>query len=430
MQDINKNKEKILTNIIFLFCFFPTTIFYLIPYETQPIYVIFCILILLSKNIIDEKIKISFVFFLLVFLYMCISIFFYEENINNILLNGLSYFCPILLYLSLYNRLNFLSYKVYISSLLIWLVIGLIQTYELFEPFKPFLLEVGKFAFSDRFLVHPTNDGRGAFFLASEPSISAPTIILFLGTGLFFYFRDKKTSIHMLPIFASLFMVYLNKSATLGVDFLSLLLGLLIYIFFISKKYRLLIFISSIITFIILINISFIYSEYSRLFLSLNKIMDLFISNRSLLDIALELGSARVMPLMLGYMSLADNYLLGHGIASWTIPGNRELIQEAIGINIHDFSNAGYSASSIAYGDIVKPQSFFSLISYDMGIMGIICIIAIIHIFIGKSSSETSSYRSYIFILPAITWLLLFGLVTLPMPWVMFAYANYFRRNN
>jgi hypothetical protein len=39
--------------------------------------------------------------------------------------------------------------------------------------------------------VNPTNDGRGAFFLASEPSISAPTIILFIGTGLFFYFKDK-----------------------------------------------------------------------------------------------------------------------------------------------------------------------------------------------------------------------------------------------
>ena len=295
---------------------------------------------------------------------------------------------------------------------------------------KPFLLEIGKLAFSDRFLVNPTNDGRGAFFMASEPSISAPTIILFIGTGLFFYFKDKNLIKTFTALMACIFMVYLNKSATLGVDLLAMLLGLLIYLFIISKKYRWVVVVISLAVLFLLINISIYYSEDSRLFLSIYKIIDAFDSDRSILDIALELGSARVLPLLLGYMSIIDNYGLGHGIASWTIPGSRELVQDAIGINIHDFSYYGYSASTIPYGDIVKPQSFFSLISYDMGIIGLVVTTMIILFFIGKSNGLSCSYKSYIFIFPAIVWLLLFGLVTLPMPWVMFAYANYFRRIN
>ncbi|QWD96920.1 hypothetical protein [Polynucleobacter sp. MG-6-Vaara-E2] len=430
MSKFNIRNEYLITNMIFMLCFFPTTIFFLLPYETQPLYAIFCIYLICIKIRLDDKLKISILFFLVVLLYVILSVITYDENIFNILINGFSYFCPILLYLSIYNRMGYLSYKVYIFSLLIWLIVGLIQTYDFFSLLKPFLLEIGKLAFSDRFLVNPTNDGRGAFFLASEPSISAPTIILFIGTGLFFYFKDKNLIKTFTALMACIFMVYLNKSATLGVDLLAMLLGLLIYLFIISKKYRWVVVVISLAVLFLLINISIYYSEDSRLFLSIYKIIDAFDSDRSILDIALELGSARVLPLLLGYMSIIDNYGLGHGIASWAIPGSRELVQDAIGINIHDFSYYGYSASTIPYGDIVKPQSFFSLISYDMGIFGLIVTTIIILVFIGKSNRLSCSYKSYIFIFPAIVWLLLFGLVTLPMPWVMFAYANYFRRTN
>jgi hypothetical protein len=367
---------------------------------------------------------------MLISIYILLSLIIYNENSINIIVNGLSYFCPILLYLSLYNKLDYLSFKIYIFSLVIWLIVGLIQTYDIFLTLKPFLFEIGKLAFSDRFLVNPTYDGRGAFFLASEPSISAPTIILFIGTGLFFYFKDKNAIKTTIVLMASLYMVYLNKSATLGVDLLALLFGLFIYLYVILKKYRLILITIFLALLILLINLSIFYSEDSRLFLSIYKIMDVFDGDRSILDIALELGSARVLPLLLGYMSIVDNYGFGHGIAAWAIPGNREIVQDAIGINIHDYSYYGYSASTIPYGDIIKPQSFFSLISYDMGILGLFSLTAVILVFIGKSSGRYFSYRSYIFSFPAIVWLLLFGLVTLPMPWVMLAYANYFRRIN
>lgn len=422
--------EKTITNIVFLLCFFPTTIFFLIPYETQPLYVPFSIYLVCTKFKFDRAHKVALIFMCLVIVYVVISILAYEENYFNIILNGASYLCPILLYLSLYKRMDYLNYKVYLYSLFAWIIVGIIQTYETFTYLKPVLLEIGKLAFSDRFLVNPTHDGRGAFFLASEPSISAPTIILFLGTGIFFYFKEKILLKSTLPILAVFFMIYLNKSATLGVVFITLLFGLFMYLFMTINKYRLIFALFLALAAFLIIDISVEYSESTRLFLSFSKIVEAFLDDRSVLDIALELGSARVLPLLLGYMSLIDNYSLGHGIASWSMPGHREMVQDAIGINIHDFSNYGYSAATIPYGDIVKPQSFFSLVSYDFGIPGLVVVITMIFIFIGRNNEKINSCRSYIFSIPAIMWLLLFGLVTLPMPWVMLAYAHYFKREN
>lgn len=422
------NINKILINTIFVLCFFPSLIYFLIPYETQPLYIFFSLIIILKTKLKDRKIiEVSIIFGALVTVYALISLAIYQENTINTILHSISYICPIILYISIYNNLNEVKYSSFLTCVIVWIIIGTVQALEFNNIFKEILYEAGKLMFSDRFLVNPTNDGRGSYFLASEPANSAPTIFLFMATSIFFYLTRGLSVAVVLGLASSIYMILLNKSATLGVLITSAFMVLII-ISIIRKNIYLL---YLLIAMSLICGFGYIglYDDLnSRLILFIVKLTTLYQEEKSLFDIALEVGTARLMPLLLGYYSLLDNYGLGHGVASWSVPGYREIVQFSIGMEASTFTTEGYSALSIPQNEILKPQSYLSIIAFDLGLIGIVLVIYLTYIFAGLNTKKNKNLNSYVFLIPGFLWIMLFGMVTLPMPWILFAYANHLNK--
>lgn len=272
-----------------------------------------------------------------------------------------------------------------------------------------------------------SSEDRGYSLLASEPSISAPTV-LFMLLSVWFFFREGKLS----PLKAALgfgivlFLMFLNRSGTLGVLLLLVLSAYALGKLMRAGVWKRTLILGSGVIFILgggalLLTLDI---KNIRILVVLTQIVQFVIGKNKadLVTIGVRLGSERAIFLALGYKSLF-HFTWGNGIASWNIPGVLTRVENAIGLNPFDYYD--YIGAELAQGGQIKPQSFLSLMAFDMGVSAMIPLLwglGAILFWGGKWITRFNDNR-LVYLMPAIVWLSFFGLSTLPAPWLLFAYS-------
>jgi hypothetical protein len=341
---------------------------------------------------------------------------------------------PLFLFLALKDNIHLLSAKVFKNAVFIYLLIGLLQHFNLFSDIAQYLVKI-----IPDYRTESIGGGRGVAFLSHEPSASGQIIFLMMLTSFFFYFTNKisKNNIYVL-ILVFLLMLLINKSGTL---FFLILIYLIVYlsIFFadgsISRKVCIIFSIVAISPIIIILAKYFgkVYMEEVRFVLLLNRFFQ-FLWSESLFSYQnlILFGGKRFLTVCVGYVSLFDQYGFGHGVASYLLDFNR----------LSEFARV-FWLQYMALGDeryieVLKPDSYGAQISMDSGILGLsILILLVIKIwqkdsafhFPGNINMQRgeNSYRSALF-LTALFMIFFRSTTTLPVPWVMLAYVYFLGR--
>jgi len=146
-------------------------------------------------------------------------------------------------------------------------------------------------------------------------------------------------------------------------------------------------------------------------------------ANFDAMRLLVSLGAQRIIPIVLGYGALPQHYGLGHGIASWNVNSVMESVKHYVGIDYASYNNL--LGNELWAGENHKPQSFGSLIAFDMGLVGFLPFLWLIGaiVFYRKTLFGPQGDNRLVYILPALVWLALLPLIALPAPWLMLLYS-------
>lgn len=422
--------KKLLVNIVFLLCFFP--FFKLLPFvrsEIQPYAGIFAIVLLLFWRV--KKDNISFLSVLLVMIicvYGCFSVFRGIAFVQ-VLLLATGYMFPVFIFLVLKDNFHYLSKKILFVSIILYAFVGILQQFRLLVWTEPFMSLV-----ISHFKGGPFGGGRGVLFLASEPSYAAVIIFFMFATAVFFYHTHKITKKELFFLFTVIFiMLLINKSASGVILFLLYLLFYYSAILFYGSAFKKTLFFFMMFLFVILLplvtNIFVQYTSSARYIYILSIVLKNIgnIPNLFSLETLSMIGGKRFLTVIVGYMSIADFYGLGHGVSSYLFDFSR--LRSLFSMEFYGFSTM-QDYERIA--EVFKPDSYGAQIAMDTGIIGLLILFVFLFVVWQnriKIKSSIVSKSVFAFYLVALYMILFNSSTSLPVPWVIFAYVYYFKKN-
>ena len=148
-----------------------------------------------------------------------------------------------------------------------------------------------------------------------------------------------------------------------------------------------------------------------------------FIHGKPDLYMFAQMGGFRVLTMYVGYASLEQNYAIGHGIASWLTDFDR--IARASGIYLEDYPLRAEEKIL----KVVKPNSYAATVAFDMGVIGLAPLVLFLAFFLfAKAKTRLLPplfAMKFGILFSGILHVALFGLITLPLPWLLFCYVKY-----
>lgn len=427
-----------LVNLAFFFCFMPFFKVVNISAETQPIAGIISLFIILLYGVKRSFLSWTILFFIaLVFLYTGITATIYPSFLLKILLNGFAYFLPLFVFLALHDKVTLVSPRAFYIVFWVWLIVGIIQYFSVLSPIRSVLDALFKYIIA-RYIGYAAGGGRGVQFLSPEPSAAATSIFLLGVTGVFLYVHNRINKRQfVIIVLGFLIMVFVNKSGTM----------MLLTLFFIGvyvlvhlrtlyrehlllrriARYTLLALLVGAVGYIAL-SILFSHKYHSRF----GQIIGLtyqaiFVQHLLTLDDMIRIGGFRYLTLYIGYASIFTNYGIGHGIASWLI--NFPKLEADTHMVLYNYALLGAQR----YTQFVKPGSYLATVSADMGGPGALVVVTFLVAFFasswGKNRLVGLNALKYALLWSAVLNVLMMGLITLPMPWVLLCYVYYMNEN-
>lgn len=363
-------KLKTLINLAFFFALFP--FFKVVPFieaEIQPIGVAFAGLYLLCKK--NKKLDISlFIFFLIVSTYFLISIIlpvFIEEHTFLVTVETLiTILTPLIYFLAFKDNLHLISKKLFFFSMNAWALFG---TLQMFAPGLLRALFIDKIfgVLISRFNVSSVDDVRGVAMFAPEPSYAGYVILFMVIFSIFLYRSGQiKRSGLLYSVVLFLWMTFLNKSGTLIIFSILFVLPIVLsYMFSIKRIWLFVVLVLGTIAFFPLLTQSS-SRPVQMLLLLFSYILNGQISLDVFLDFNNMYGSGRFAQTLAGYYNIFLTYGFGSGLGSWKYQITDTMA--TFGIPIFD----------------AKPFSYASLVSFDMGIVGLLSLTVFLGRFVFK----------------------------------------------
>jgi len=229
-------------------------------------------------------------------------------------------------------------------------------------------------------------------------------------------------------------MLLLNKSGTGGVLLAIFILGLFIgYCVALVRDGKFFLFVRKFVLIpivLVLLAAGFMtlaskYNYHSR-FIDSAKVIHkaAFIQGKPDLYMFAQMGGFRVLTMYVGYASLVENYAIGHGVASWITDFDR--VARASGIYLEDYPLRAEEKAL----KVVKPNSYAATVAFDMGLIGLAPLVLFVALFL-FAKAKTRLLPPLFAVKFGILFLgilhvALFGLITLPMPWLLFCYVKFF----
>jgi len=423
--------KRTLVNLTFLFCFFPFLKVLPIRAESQPIAGIIGLLLILLYGVRRNVFSITLLWFIFVILgYYLFSVILRPSFLPQITLHTIAYLVPLFVFLSLHDKLNLLSTRLYFAVLALWLSAGIIQFFGAGTFVGRLLNSVLAIFMNMRYFYHP-GDVRGVAFFAADHACAARIIILFLATAVFFFLTDRIGKKKLwLVILATVVMMIMNKSGTGGLIFVIFLLGLFFGAIVGAIRCKLFLSLLRVVSCglvmsgIIVVALALMSKHgYQSRFMEVAKVAyDLVTAKKDTPFYASKLvfvGGVRFPTVYAGYFSLIHQYGLGHGVASWLTGA----------VAYDDFLRDLRLTSYAQRLKDIKPCSYGAAVAFDMGLPGFVLLLIFLFLFTGVA--EKGDCRPFVF---GLTWAMLFvsichilvlDLLTIPTPWLLLAYVRH-----
>ena len=425
-------RKSTILNLVFLLCFFP--FLKLIPWitpEVQPwgaLLALFCLLTFgVNKDTVSSLVMI---FLLLLASAAAVSFLIGRAPGSVVMLSG-AYALPLFILLALKDNTHLLSVRVLYASLLLYLLVGILQSFSLLVWAEPYVKH-----WIPRFYGAPVGlAGRGVTFLAHEPSGAGFIITLMMATASYFYVLDKISGRALATVILTvLAMLVMNKSGTaflLLLIFFSVFLLTMFWYGSTASKTKTLFLVLPIASLTALVAMLVIrdYAGSARYILLLHKLVD-FASSAKLSTYAglAEVTGGRFLSVFMGYASLIDGFGLGHGIAAYQLEYAR--LSSLLDIHWAEYS----IARLFVMGQAQKPNAYAAQIALDLGVAGFLIIVLIV-LFCWRQrgkrgfwSGERRFNKSLIVAVFATATFIIFvrSTTTMPIAWVMLAYVHDF----
>jgi hypothetical protein len=426
---------RLWVNLAFLFTFFPSVLDVVFHSQTQP-FAGFLTLPLLWMHPLElnRTTVLALIGIAVIVAYICGSLLVSPDDAFLILSNGVTYFTGAIFLLAMWDKLHLLDARVFRWSLAIWFVVGCVQFFPFPGAVKDAFTEVLRPIVSYRFTMDTYSSGaggRGYILLASEPSISAPTVLYFGLTALFLRDRRKISGREFwLSLGQTGALALFNRSGNMVVLTLIAVLGLALdaVLAIPARRTRIMCFAVAAAAVVALVPIASSLPTTARGFNVLRQVITALLKLGNFHNFFLAMlvaGGQRTLQLAYGYGSLIDNHGLGHGIASWSTDWYLNRVIDRIGITQTD-RLIGIAAEP---GVQDKPATYFALISFDTGLLGLVPMLcAVFSAYTWRSRLPDLPKRRFVFLLPGTAWLLVFIVAAMISPWMMICYAmSYFR---
>jgi hypothetical protein len=259
--------------------------------------------------------------------------------------------------------------------------------------------------------------------------MSAPTIILMLLSVWFFLGQGKLSRYGAGLLFLAVaFMIFLNRSSSIAILLLLILIAAGIGAFVRANwGQRLLVLAAGVGGTAGLVALAVNFGQNSNIrvlgFLGMLVTGLTKSANFDAMRLLVSLGAQRIIPIVLGYGALTQHYGIGHGIASWNVNSVMESVKHYVGIDYAEYNQ--FLGNELLGGENHKPQSFGSLIAFDMGLVGFLPFLWLIGaiIFYRNTLFGFRGDNRLVYMLPALVWLALLPLIALPAPWLMLLYS-------
>lgn len=409
MDDIQHIHQKsrsicVLSNLLFLAVLFPYLSLAKTPFDTQPWALIIAMIITLGLMATNNlKLPTTLLFLFLIGLY---AIILYPLSLD--LFNGLrsliGYVSICFIALASYKTYKYVSTKIYIGSIMIWLAVGITQLlYD--NRFMEFILP--RLA---------TGGPRGVTALAVEPSYYSIMCVFFLLLNEFFYYEKKYgTKLYYIFLATLVFQIIISYSVT-GILFLVLFAIAKTATILIRGSYRMRRW--SAIFLVIIISLTTIVSFLHIESLQKTRAGDILVrSKTNPINILYQDESIarRTVHLLLPWYGLFDSKGFGRGLGSW----GGEQISVLIISSPGWFQKMAETAAFKGGGPAGRIMSGWGSAIYELGLVGVLLIFIVLQIMI-------TSIRRNIFIKSAcvVSGLTFFGLMTTAVP-LAFPFAGY-----
>jgi hypothetical protein len=421
---------KLIVNAAFLLTFFPSLIDFLIPSQTQPLAGIVALPLLLMHPIEANRTTTPFMVAVAVIAaYMVGTMFVFPDNASNIIIFGISDLLPPLFLIAMWDKLHHLDPRIFRWSLGVWFVVGCVQALPFPDGVKDaFVVVLKPFVSNARFIMdYYGNGGRGVILLASEPSISAPTVAYFLLTAIFLWDRRllgkgamawSLAEIGALAVFNGSITVLILMTLT----FVGWCLDLAA-----SRSRAMLMAAIAMIPFAVVALMVLVTALPSdiRVVSAAQSLLQMYGGGADLSQLLVAInsqGGERSLALENGYGTLLDNHALGHGIASWNIDWYMNAVQGAVGIDPYDLSIIPQIAG---FGEAqTKPAAYVASLAFETGAVGVIPVVwGFISAYSWAKPRRGASVRRFVYLLPMTVWLMAFVLTPLISPWMVICYA-------
>lgn len=424
--------KRKLVNLAFFFCFFPFLKVLPIEAETQPIAGIIALVILLIYGVKRTRYSIALLWLVYVVIgYYFITITFRPFLIPKIALHTIAHLIPLFVFLALYDKMNLLSVKLYFLVLLLWLGLGLIQSFDFASPLKVLTDVVLGHLIAD-YQSSSFGGARGVAFFSQEPSAGANIVVLLMLTGVFFYTVGRISKRSMwLAVTASIVMAILNKSGTVGFLVTVFALGLFVgYLVALAKTGRMVVLMRKFVCIaavaaILIAGLLMLVSkfQYSSRFVNVAKIVynDIIVRKQLSFYVMAKIGGFRFLTVYVGYRSIFDNFGLGHGIASYLTEFDR--MAKAAGVVFSDYP----LRESERWLKVVKPDSYSATVALDVGVVGLLPLLSFLGFFLFSKPMVRLGpgvlVAKWGMLFVGLLRILLLGFISLPMPWLVLCYV-------
>lgn len=420
--------QSVLVNLAFFLTFFPSLIDFAIPSQTQPLAAFAALpLLALYPVRLNRTTTPALIGVAVVCCYIAGSLLVFPQIALSILSNGATYIMGPLLLVALWGRLDKLSPWPLRIALIVWCVVGCVQALPFPGEIKHiFEVILRPLVSNDRFtmdIYSGGKGGRGVILLASEPSISAPTVIYFGLAALFLYdFRRIGRLELRLSFLLVALLIAFNRSGNVFVLLALALAGAAMGVLARQSLQRRLLFsvASASLAVIAVAGLMIVPTEVRGLVVLQQIVSGLFPFNGwgDLYGILCATAGQRILQLSYGYGSLIDNSGLGHGIASWSIDRVFDQIMTMVDIPAYDIALAFAGDADFQ----MKPAAYFAVIAFDTGLLGLLPMLWTVGSIFFRPKSNVYK-RKWVFVLPAVAWLFVFITAGLLSPWVMLCFA-------
>lgn len=327
---------------------------------------------------------------------------------------------PAAVFVALLGNAHYLSVRIFTAVVALWTFVGFSQA---FMPSLQSMLGLDTLFSSliSRYSPVLLRDwGRGATLLAPEPSYSARTIFLFIAAALYFWHR-RLLSRRLLGLLlvASLFLAFVNQSATVAVM-------LIVYVVLLLPLRRLLLLGMS-------ASLALLFVDLGSLrFVQVAQMGVDLVQARAIEDVVgftNAFGSQRTISVAIAFGSVFTGRWLGGGFGSWSTDFLNEM--ERVGVSIEDVR---FFTETLGYVVEVKPYSHFAMMAFELGVIGLI--LDTLLVWAGWKATEgrpveNRSIRRYIFATTTMSLLFLVtgSPVSAPEFWVSLALALNLRKH-